>query len=77
MKSFGTHRNRTLEDYNDIFSRNLFNSAGTIPGEEVSNPNLLSDQGPPVRTSLPFDLVGTMIMRDELRSIATNTKKKK
>jgi general secretion pathway protein C len=68
----GFHRHIQLDDYNMIFARNLFSSTGTIPGEEVGNPSELQDNGgPPVRTILPFDLIGTMIMRNELRSIAT------
>jgi type II secretion system protein C len=41
---------RTIEAYNPIFVRNLFNSK---------------------RTTLPFNLVGTVILQDELKSIAT------
>ena len=68
---YGMRHGHALDDYNAIFSRNLFNSNGVIPGEEVGNPQLQDMGGPPVRTSLPFDLIGTMIMEDELRSIAT------
>jgi len=66
---------RTLEDYAVISSRNLFNSAGKIPGESIGTPGekapapSLSD--PPIRTTLPLNLIGTVILRDELRSIAT------
>ena len=61
-----------MEDYNVIFSRNLFNSQGIIPGEEGPNTGAPIDLGgAPVRTSLPFNLIGTMILRDETRSIAT------
>jgi general secretion pathway protein C len=63
-------RNRAVEDYNVIFARNLFNSQGLIPGEE--EPKGMEDMGGvPVKTSLPFNLIGTLILRDELRSIAT------
>ncbi len=63
-------RNKSIEDYNAIFTRNLFNRKGVIPGEETpSGPADLG--GAPVRTSLPFNLVGTLILRDEMRSIAT------
>jgi general secretion pathway protein C len=64
----GLHKMPTLDDYNVIFARNLFNSNGIIPGEE-SGPQDLG--GVPVRTTLPFNLIGTMILSDELRSIAT------
>jgi general secretion pathway protein C len=64
----GFHRPPTVEDYNIIFARNLFNSNGVIPGEDQGPQDL---GGVPVRTSLPFNLIGTMILSDELRSIAT------
>ncbi len=63
-------RAKTIDDYNVIFARNLFNSKGIIPGEE-QNPGAPDINAPPVKTSLPFNLVGTLVMRDELRSIAT------
>lgn len=63
-------RPRTMEDYAPIFTRNLFNRRGLIPGEEnVGGPMDLG--GAPVRTTLPFNLIGTLILKDELRSIAT------
>ena len=62
-------RPKTLEAYNPVFARNLFNSKGLIPGEDTSTPG--DPGGPPVKTTLPFTLVGTMVLRDELRSIAT------
>lgn len=66
----GPRRGATLDDYGAIFSRNLFNSKGIIPGEEL--PSGPADLGaPPVRTTLPFNLIGTMILKDELRSLAT------
>jgi general secretion pathway protein C len=64
-------RNKSLDDYNVIMTRNLFNSKGLIPGEEIGNPNETDSGGAPVKTSLPFNLIGTLILRDELRSIAT------
>jgi general secretion pathway protein C len=64
------HRVKSIDDYNPIFARNLFNRKGLIPGEE--NPSGPADLGgAPVRTSLPFNLVGTLILKDEIRSIAT------
>ena len=65
-----SRRLKSLDDYNSIFSRNLFNSEGKIPGEEA-NTGPIDLGGAPVRTTLPFNLVGTLILRDELRSIAT------
>lgn len=69
--AFGMHRSRTLQDYDVIMARNLFNSKGIIPGEEVFNPNGMDEGGTPVRTTLPFELIGTLILQDEQRSIAT------
>lgn len=63
-------RARSINDYSMIFTRNLFNSRGIIPGEETGVPS--TDQGgAPVPTALPFNLIGTLILRNELRSIAT------
>lgn len=68
-----SRRVRTIEEYNVIFARNLFNSAGKIPGEDESVPSTNTNDlgGPAVRTTLPFNLVGTMIMQSEALSIAT------
>jgi general secretion pathway protein C len=54
-----------------IVSRNLFSSKGVIPGEggDAETPNL--ENMAPVKTSLPFNLVGTLILRNELKSIGT------
>ena len=67
----GSGKNKkTFEDYGIIFTRNLFNSQGLIPGEE--GPITIQDPGgAPIKSTLPFNLIGTMIMRDEIRSIAT------
>ncbi|MGK5089719.1 type II secretion system protein GspC [Bdellovibrionota bacterium FG-2] len=63
---------RSLNDYQIIFTRNLFSSRGIIPGEEATPTGQPQDQGgPPVRTTLPFNLIGTLILRDEFRSLAT------
>ncbi len=64
---------RSLEDYAAIAGRNLFSSKGIIPGEEqptqIQQPTDLG--GAPVKTSLPISLIGTLILKNELRSIAT------
>jgi len=68
----GFHRAKTADDYNAIFARNLFNSQGIIPGEGTPGGPVQQDLGgAPVRTTLPFNLIGTVILQDELRSIAT------
>ena len=65
-------RARTVDDYRDIYVRNLVNSKGLIPGEEEAAPDTIRDNGgAPVKSSLPFNLIGTLIMKNELRSIAT------
>ncbi len=66
----GENRRKLLDDYAAIWGRNLVNSQGLIPGED--QPNQVQDNGGlPVRTSLPFNLIGTLILVDEVRSIAT------
>ncbi|MBL7715324.1 MAG: hypothetical protein JNL01_07620 [Bdellovibrionales bacterium] len=65
-------RQRSPDRYDVIVSRNLFNSEGRLPGQEVEVIQPAEDpNAPPEKTSLPFNLVGTLILRDELRSIAT------
>jgi general secretion pathway protein C len=64
-------RAKTLEDYNIVFTRNLFNRDGVIPGDEVQTGQPVDTDTAPVRTTLPFHLVGTLILQDEMRSIAT------
>lgn len=64
-------RTKSIEDYGVIFTRNLFNSRGLIPGDDSPTGEPFELGGPAIRTSLPFTLVGTMILKDELRSIAT------
>jgi general secretion pathway protein C len=60
---------KQFSDYQVIVSRNLFSSLGRIPGDEVQGtPDLDND---PVKTTLPLTLVGTVILKNELRSVAT------
>ena len=69
-----TSKPKTLADYNPIFTRNLFNSRGLIPGEDgaaVSGGAPAEANGIPVKTSLPFNLIGVLIMEDERSSIGT------
>lgn len=53
-----------------ITARNLFSSQGLMPGEETA-PGAVDPGGAPVKTTLPFNLIGTLILTNELRSIAT------
>ena len=69
LGSGGNRNSYNPDEYSVIWMRNLFNSKGLLPGEED---NSQKDQGGvPVRTSLPFNLIGTLILRDEIRSLAT------
>lgn len=58
---------KTIAEYDAIVRRNLFSSKGLMPDDEIRP----SGDGPASRTSLPFNLVGTLTLRDELKSIAT------
>jgi general secretion pathway protein C len=70
---FGTSTSqiKTIGNYSTVFSRNLFNSQGLIPGDEGSQLANNDPGGVPVRSTLPLNLVGTLIMNNEIRSIAT------
>jgi general secretion pathway protein C len=63
-----SRRQKTETDYQGIYARNLFNSTGKIPGE--ASPSGPVD-GTPVRTTLPFQLIGTLILQNQTKSIAT------
>ncbi len=69
-------RQKSINDYGGIVARNLFNSKGIIPGEESKGDGTDSSSpadlgGPPTRSILPLNLIGTLVLEDELRSIAT------
>ncbi len=60
------------QDFASIWQRNLFSSKGLIPGESSPASDSVSDPGgAPQPSSLPFNLIGTLVLRNELRSIAT------
>jgi len=67
----GERKAKSFEEYGVIVGRNLFNSEGKIPGENAPEPGIVDQGGAPVLTSLPFTLIGTLILQNELRSIAT------
>ncbi|MBC7385047.1 MAG: hypothetical protein H7301_02655 [Cryobacterium sp.] len=67
--SFEGTQSKTLADYQVIISRNLFSSLGRIPGDEV--PGTIEQNNDPVKTSLPLNLIGTVILKNEARSVAT------
>lgn len=61
---------KSLSDYQVIISRNLFNNRGLIPGDQMpGSPSDLNNV--PIKTTLPFNLIGTLVLKNELRSIAT------
>lgn len=66
----GLTRVKTLAEYNIIFTRNLFNHDGLIPGEDNGN-GAFDPGGAPVKTTLPLNLIGTMILQDDAYSLAT------
>ena len=65
-----SNKKPSLDTYSVIFSRNLFNSQGFIPGDESTSPQS-TDNSVAVKSTIPMNLIGTLIMLDELRSIAT------
>lgn len=59
-------RKKTLEDFGPIISRNIFNSRGIIPDDMIqADPN-----GPARKSNLPLNLIGTVVLADERKSIA-------
>lgn len=61
---------KSIGEYQSIITRNLFNSRGLIPGD--APPGTPSDMNnEPVKTQLPLNLIGTVILEDSLRSIGT------
>lgn len=59
---------KNLTQYNEILSRNLFNEKGLIPETDEFNNGF---DGPPVKSSLPLNLLGVIVVQDELKSIAS------
>lgn len=58
---------KNLQSYTTILSRNLFNEKGLIPETDDSS----GFDGPPVKTSLPLNLMGVIVVQDELKSVAS------
>ncbi len=59
----------TQADYDVITRRNLFSSKGLIPEENAAEEG--PPEGTPMKTTLPFELLGTIILENELQSLAT------
>ncbi|MEN9723229.1 MAG: hypothetical protein RJB38_1215 [Pseudomonadota bacterium] len=71
-RGFSTRRFQpTEESYSAIWTRNLFNSRGLIPGEGATGEPSIDLTSAPQQTTLPLNLVGTIILKNELKSIAT------
>ncbi len=58
-------KTRTLEQYAAITTRNIFSSKNIIPEDKDL------ENGPARKTSLPLNLIGTVVLKDELKSIAS------
>jgi general secretion pathway protein C len=65
--AYSAKKSKQITDYDLILSRNLFNEKGLIPDTDEMN----SGFGPPVKTSLPLNLTGLIMVRDELKSVAS------
>ena len=57
-----------LAAYDPIYTRNLFNEKGLIPNADDMK---VGYEGPPVRTSLPINLLGVIVVQDNLKSVAS------
>jgi type II secretion system protein C len=60
----------SLFDYQMITNRNLFSSKNQIPGDEEGGVKKDIDNIP-VKSTLPLNLIGTVVLQDELKSVAT------
>lgn len=58
-------KRRSVDEYGAILARNIFNSQGLIPEEGTG-----LAEGPARKTSLPLTLIGTVVLKNELKSIA-------
>lgn len=56
-------KTRSIDEYGMILTRNIFSSKNLVPEDEPG--------GPARKTTLPLNLVGTVVLADELKSIAT------
>lgn len=57
---------KDITRFDQIFVCNLFNEKGLIPDADVG-----TDNGPPVRTSLPLTLLGVIVTSDPTKSVAS------
>jgi len=61
---------RPIVKYDQIYSRNLFNKDGLIPRSKIIDPEKPSTL-PAVKTKLPLNLLGMIIVLDKLKSVAS------
>jgi general secretion pathway protein C len=62
---------KSLNDYNDILARNIFNSDGFIPDVQIAEGTAQLDVNTARETSLPLTLVGTIVHANPGKSVAT------
>lgn len=68
----------SIESYRPISDRNLFNQDGKIPPAFTSDGNSPGEvDAPPVASTLPLTLDGTLVHADPMKSVATITVKSK
>ncbi len=67
-KTRKAQRVKTIDDYSIITSRNLFNKDGLIPDTASFEMDL---SGPAIKSSLPLDLIGIILVKDRMKSVAS------
>ncbi len=69
--SFGPHM-KSRTEYGPITDRNIFNSDGIIPNPLSTNEGeKFADDGPAVKSTLPLNLIGTIVHVNPAKSVAT------
>ncbi|MBI3544431.1 MAG: hypothetical protein HY075_14260, partial [Deltaproteobacteria bacterium] len=58
-------KHRSVSEFDAITSRNIFSAKNIIPSDEGGG------DGVPVKTNLPLNLIGTVVLKNEIKSIAT------
>lgn len=65
--STNTEKHRSQDEFASITGRNILNSKGIIPEDSVNT----NSDGPARKSNLPLNLVGTVVMQDPAKSIAS------
>ncbi len=68
--SYYSKSSRGMPDYAPIAGRNLFSSKGLIPGDDIEGEGPNSDSVP-TKSTLPLNLIGTLVMSNPAHSLAT------